>query len=218
MSEPHDPQNPADRAPYEPPADDTRPYATPAGPPPFPHEGPIQQGPIQQGPPPEGPPPGGPTPPSRWGIGSRRTLAATGVAALVVGGVVGGLIGWASTDNPQPTRTTMVAERQSTNPSTAEGKHEHARHSRGVAGTITAMNGSTWTIQTVQGDPFTVTIGADTKFGTAKAPAQASDFAVGDRIAVSGKRTGTTVDAVRVVKRVPRTGPSSPAPSAVAPS
>ncbi|MCP2162161.1 DUF5666 domain-containing protein [Williamsia serinedens] len=208
MTEPHDPQQPADRAPYEAPVDETRPYASPAGPPPpFP-----PQGPPQQGGPVDGPPP----PPARHGLVSRRTLAATGAAALVVGGVVGGLIGWASTDTAQPVRTT-VAETQ-TPDSTHAQQGEHARKSRGVAGTITAINGSTWTIQTTQGDPFTVTIGSDTKFGTAKAPAQASDFAVGDRIVATGTRSGTTVEATRVVKRVARTAPSSGGASTTAPS
>ncbi|MEH3154086.1 MAG: DUF5666 domain-containing protein [Gordonia paraffinivorans] len=193
MTEPHDPQQPADRAPYEPPADDTRPYASPAGPPP-------------QGPPPQ-----------RHGLVSRRTLAATGAAALVVGGVVGGLIGWASTDSDQPVRTTTVAETQ-TPDSTHAQQGEHARKSHGVAGTITAITGSTWTIQTTQGQPFTVTIGSDTRFGTAAAPAQASDFAVGDRIVATGKRSGTTVEATRVVKRVARTAPSSGGASTTAPS
>ncbi|MBE7160570.1 MAG: hypothetical protein INR72_04930 [Williamsia herbipolensis] len=209
MTEPHDPQQPADRAPYEAPVDETRPYASPAGPPPpFP-----PQGPPQQGGPVDGPPP----PPARHGLVSRRTLAATGAAALVVGGVVGGLIGWASTDTAQPVRTTTVAETQ-TPDSTHAQQGEHARKSRGVAGTITAINGSTWTIQTTQGDPFTVTIGSDTKFGTAKAPAQASDFAVGDRIVATGTRSGTTVEATRVVKRVARTAPSSGGASTTAPS
>jgi hypothetical protein len=208
MTEPHDPQHPADRAPYEAPADDTRPYAAPAGPPPpFPPQGrPQQGGPVDA-----------PPPPVRHGLVSRRTLAATGAAALVVGGVVGGLIGWASTDTAQPVRTTTVAETQ-TPDSTHTQEGEHARKSRGVAGTITAINGSTWTIQTTQGDPFTVTIGSDTRFGTAKAPAQASDFAVGDRIVATGRRSGTTVEATRVVKRVARAAPSSGGASTTAPS
>ena len=149
---------------------------------------------------------------------SRRTLAATGAAALVVGGVVGGLIGWASADNAGPVRTTTVAETQTASPSRGGAQGEHARKAHGVTGTITAINGSTWTIQTTQGDPFTVTIGSDTRFGTAKAPAQASDFAVGDRIVATGKRSGTTVEATRVVKRVARTAPSSGGASTTAPS
>lgn len=192
MTEPHDPKQPADRAPYEAPADDTRPYASPAGPPP----------PL--------PPQAEPLPPGR-SLVTRRTLAATAAGALVVGGVVGGLIGWASTDSSQPVRTTTVAETQT--PGSTHTQGEQTRRSRGVAGTITAINGSTWTIQTTKGDPFTVMVGSDTRFGTAKAPAQASDFAVGDRIVASGTRSGTTVDATRVVKRVARSAPSSGAPS-----
>ncbi|WP_299573116.1 hypothetical protein [uncultured Williamsia sp.] len=210
MTEPHDPQHPDDRAPYEAPSDDTRPYASPAGPPPpFPPQGPPPQDGPMGGPP--------PNPPARHGLVSRRTLAATGAAALIVGGVVGGLIGWASTDNDQPVRATTVAETQAPD-GTHSQQGEHARKARGVAGTITAINGSTWTIQTTQGDPFTVMVGSDTTFGTAKAPAQASDFAVGDRIVATGKRSGTTVEATRVVKRVARSAPSSAAPSAAAPS
>lgn len=203
MTDPHDPQQPADRAPYEPPADDTRPYASPAGPPPqFPPQGPPQQGGPFDGPPP---------PPAPQGLVSRRTLAATAAGALVLGGVVGGLIGWASTGDDQPVRTTTVAETR-TPDSTHTQQGEHARKSRGVAGTITAINGSTWTIQTSKGDPFTVMVGADTKYGSAKAPAQVTDFAVGDRIVVAGTRSGTTVDATRVVKRVAK-APASGAPS-----
>jgi hypothetical protein len=202
MTEPHDPQQPSDRAPYEPPADETRPYASPAGPLP------------PQGPPPQDGPAGELRPPAKPGLVSRQTLAATAAAALVVGGVVGGLIGWASTDSDQSARTTMVAETQTpTHTQGGDAQGEHARKSRGVVGTITAINGSTWTVQTAKGEPMTVAIGADTRFGSAKAPAQASDFAVGDRIVVAGSRSGSTVDATRVVKRVARTAPSGAAPS-----
>ena len=42
-------------------------------------------------------------------------------------------------------------------------------------------------------------IGSSTTYGTAKKPADASSFAVGDRIGALGARSGDTVTATRIV-------------------
>jgi len=44
----------------------------------------------------------------------------------------------------------------------------------------------------------TVTVGADTKFGTAKAAAARNDFTVGKQVLVTGVQSGSTVAATRV--------------------
>ncbi|HCS59117.1 MAG TPA: hypothetical protein DIW80_19805, partial [Gordonia polyisoprenivorans] len=72
---------------------------------PGPYAGPPPSGPPPSGPPPSGPPPSmppqgqpgtpGPAPkPSFWH--SQRTALLTGVAALIIGGLIGGGIGWAT--------------------------------------------------------------------------------------------------------------------------
>ncbi|WP_426623436.1 hypothetical protein ACPPVW_12460 [Leifsonia sp. McL0607] len=66
------------------------------------------------------------------------------------------------------------------------------------------------------GATLTVTIGSSTAYGTAKRPATASSFGVGDRIGVLGARSGDTVTATRIVhlaaaKHAAPTGTPTPA-------
>ena len=152
--------------------------------------------------------------------GTRRTIVLTGIAGLVVGGVAGGLIGWASTGDTA-TATTNTAQS-----APLQGqKHQQAgvgaagkRHHAGTIGTITAVNGASWTVAVRGGRSVTVQIGAGTEFGTAKQPQQQSDFAVGDRVVVAGKDKSGTIDATRVAKRATKpstsTAPSSSVPGA----
>lgn len=144
---------------------------------------------------------------ARSGAFSRhRTTILAGAACLILGGVIGGVVGWAVTDNDQPSSTT-----------TAQAQHKHHKaqsaegHHGAVVGSITAMNGSAWTLQTRDGSSITVDVGDTTTYGTQKKPEALTDFAVGDRIAVLGERDGTTVTAKRVVKRA---APASSTPSA----
>lgn len=69
---------------------------------------------------------------------------------------------------------------------------------RPVRGRITAISGGTWTVQPAKGGPVTVVVSQRTKFGTRKAPAPASEFTVGTRVAVAGPRTGDRVQANRI--------------------
>ncbi|MCX6468349.1 MAG: DUF5666 domain-containing protein [Corynebacteriales bacterium] len=199
MTEPHDPHQPEQQPP-------TERFDAPA-PPAFP--------------PPAGTPPSAQQPPQRasWFSGTRRTAIVTGVAGLVVGGVIGGSIGWAATGNDDSAHTNSAYSRQMSNGEGGENQTAPAkRHARGaVAGTITAINGSSWTISGRGGHTWEVTIGQNTTFGTAKAPAQQADFHVGDRVAVVGKASGGeddsgTIDATRIAKR------NAPAASSTAPS
>ncbi|MGJ0120094.1 DUF5666 domain-containing protein [Williamsia sp. MIQD14] len=162
------------------------------------------------------PPPPAQQPPTRpsWFSGTRRTAIVTGVAGLVIGGVIGGSIGWAATGNDDSAHTGSAYSRQM---STGEGGQNGAapakRHARGaVAGTITAINGSSWTVSGRGGRTLTVTVGQNTTFGTKKTPAQQSDFRVGDRVAVVGKDVSGTIEATRVAKR------TTPAAQSTAPS
>jgi hypothetical protein len=72
-------------------------------------------------------------------------------------------------------------------------------HDRAAVGTVTAMSGGTWTIRSAAGATVAVTIASGTTFGTAKKPADASSFSVGDRIGVVGTRVGDSVTATRIV-------------------
>jgi len=68
-----------------------------------------------------------------------------------------------------------------------------------VRGTISAENANTWTIATAKGADYTVAISPTTAFGPKKAPASAQSFPVGSRVVVIGERTGTTINATRIV-------------------
>lgn len=192
MTEPHDPHHPEQQP-------STERFDAPA-PPAFPPPGSETQSPAPQR--------------ASWFSGTRRTAIVTGVAGLVIGGVIGGGIGWAATGNDDSGHANSASSRQMSN---GDGPRAEAapakRKARGaVAGTITAINGSSWTISGRGGRTLTVTIGQNTTFGTKKAPAQQSDFRVGDRVAVVGRDVSGTIDATRVAKR------NTPAASSTAPS
>lgn len=81
-----------------------------------------------------------------------------------------------------------------------------AEATRAIArGRITAIDGSTWTVLNAAGKSLAVTITSGTRFGTAKVPATAADFAVGSAVVVVGDRSAGRITAARVVER--RTGP-----------
>ncbi|GGF10114.1 hypothetical protein [Williamsia phyllosphaerae] len=161
---------------------------------------------------------------STWFTGSRRAGIVAGVAGLVIGGVVGGSIGWAATGNDDHGRSTSAHSRQVHSADGGQkrenrGQNGGRRQGRGVTiGTITAESGPSWTIAARNGRTVTITVGQNTRFGTAKKPQQQSDFVVGDRIAVVGKSDSGTISATRVAKRVAKTGepgaPTTATPSA----
>lgn len=168
--------------------------------------------------PPTTPYPGAPYPPEQPpnpaaarpnAFARHRTAILAGVVGLIVGGIVGGLISWGATDNDN--HDTGAAA-----PAVAAPDHHQKpakRAGRAIHGSITAINGDSWSVQAPGGTTVTVTINPKTSFGTAKKPEQASDFAVGDHIAAVGQRSGDTVTATRVVKTPVRSGPSAPSSS-----
>jgi Domain of unknown function (DUF5666) len=94
-------------------------------------------------------------------------------------------------------------------PPSASG--QAGRH--GVRGTITAEDGSTWTVTTAANRRFTVTVNPQTAFGTRKAPATAQAFPVGAQVRVAGTVSGTAVTATRIVA-ADAAKPPTPAASA----
>ncbi len=137
-------------------------------------------------------------PPSRPSFFRRHALG-VGVAAavvavvLVAGGTAWGVaaaVAGGNTAAPAPMNSAMHAKKGAAGAST---------HAKGAVGTLTAISGGTWTIQTAAGATITVEIGSSTTYGTAKKPADASSFAVGDRIGALGARSGDTVTATRIV-------------------
>ncbi|WP_018178101.1 DUF5666 domain-containing protein [Jongsikchunia kroppenstedtii] len=192
MSRPEDPANHDDpRANSGEPQPHTQPYST----------DPYATAPHYESQPAATPPPGG-------SISRHRTAILTGLIGLIVGGVIGGLIGWAATDDTS-----------SQSSSASPTSHTSARHvpaqraGHGVVGSITAINGNSWTVQARQGSTVTVGITSDTAFGTTKKPEQESDFAVGDKVAVVGHRSGDSITAKRVVKRAIRQHPATTPPT-----
>jgi hypothetical protein len=63
---------------------------------------------------------------------------------------------------------------------------EHGRHHPGLAGTITAIDASSITVNTPNGTAAHIAITPDTQFRKDRAPAKISDFKVGDEIFVGG--------------------------------
>jgi hypothetical protein len=94
-----------------------------------------------------------------------------------------------------------------------------ARH--GIRGTITAEDGSTWTVTNGANHRFTVTVNPQTAFGTRKAPATAQEFPVGAQVRVAGTVSGSVVTATRVMaadaggKQTPATSAPPATPAAV---
>lgn len=137
-------------------------------------------------------------PPSRPSFFRRHALG-VGVAAavvavvLVAGGTAWGVaaaVAGGNTAAPAAMNSAMHAKK---------GAAGASAHAKGAVGTLTAISGGTWTMQTAAGATITVEIGSSTTYGTAKKPADASSFAVGDRIGALGTRSGDTVTATRIV-------------------
>jgi len=98
-----------------------------------------------------------------------RGLSVTGVLLFAVA------FGWAQ-QSPDPSE-----------PPQAELQHgQHGRHRPGVAGTITAIDAGSITLNTPDGTAAHVAITPDTRFRKDREPAKASDFKVGDQIFVGG--------------------------------
>lgn len=122
-------------------------------------------------------------------------IAAVSMAVVIVGGILVltllGNGGSSTVSTTTPTTATTVAPHASTGGGAA-------KRGQGVRGTITAINGNTWTVQSASGVTVTVEVGPNTAFGTKAKPLSPSDFAVGDRVVVVGSRDKTTVVASRI--------------------
>ncbi len=91
------------------------------------------------------------------------------------------------------------------------GKHAE----QGVRGQVTAETATSWTVTTAKGKAFTVTVGPQTVFGAAAAPATAAQFPVGTVVRVVGTRNGGTVTATRITRaKTQPTATPAPAPGA----
>jgi len=136
-----------------------------------------------------------------------RTIA---LAGLAVASTLFATAACSNSATPPPSASTSPAPQ-------AAGKHHHHK---GVAGKITAENGSTWTIVNAKGKQFTVDITPQTKFGSKATPATQQQFTVGEQIRAMGPVADGTVTAKRIAKAKDKTGaaPSSTAPSSTAPS
>ena len=151
----------------------------------------------------------------------RHAVAVAVIAAALAVIVVAGGTAWGvsaavastqTTVDPASADTTM----HSAGPHTAKAGKRKAAH--GVRGTLTAVNGDTWTLRTSAGKTVTVKLTSTTAFGTKKTPAERSSFVSGDRVGVLGERSGEAITAARVVHLVHAahtpTPSASPAPSA----
>ncbi|WP_059036800.1 DUF5666 domain-containing protein [Gordonia desulfuricans] len=165
---------------------------------------------------------GAPASSSRWSfVRSHRTAIITGVSALIVGGIIGGGIGWAASGDGDGHRggrgghSQMQGDRDGSGQGDRGGRNGMGgmgggqmggengpgmRGGRGVMGEITAINGDTWTVRTGDDTEITVTVGGETGFGTGRAPAERGDFAVGDEVMVAGDRDCDKITATRIAK------------------
>ena len=115
----------------------------------------------------------------RWAVGGLSALAAAGVI-MTAGCSAAGTAPSASPAASAPT---------------AHGKRAH----HGIAGQISAMNGSSWTVTTARGVAYTVNLTPTTAFGSKAAPQTQSQFTTGERIRVLGQPSDKTVTATRIV-------------------
>jgi riboflavin synthase alpha subunit len=124
------------------------------------------------------------------------------VTAVVGGAAVVAGAGWGLYDGVSAPAA-AAADASMTNASfTAASNGDGGGH---VRGTVTAENGSNWTVTTAKGQAVTVTISPQTQFGTAKKKETAAQFPVGTKVAVAGTRSDPThLAATRVAE--PRKG------------
>ena len=123
---------------------------------------------------------------------------AAGVLSLVA---VAGVSAWGvSAANAEPlTASTSTAQTGAHAAAATRTTAKKAHHARGAVGTITAIDGNTWTIDTHAGTAVAVTVNGDTAFGKKGTSITASDFSVGERVAVVGTRSGDAVTATRIL-------------------
>jgi hypothetical protein len=100
--------------------------------------------------------------------------------------LLAGLLGVCSAQDAPP--TTAPGSKPSSAP---DGGREPGRRRPDVVGKITAINGKTLTIKSMEGRDVTVTVTDSTRFVKDRQPVKLSDFKVGDMAIVRGRSTGT---------------------------
>ena len=142
----------------------------------------------------------------------RHTLGASLAGAALTVGLVAGGAAWGVSAAVADTPNSSTVATTSTSTPTPGATHHPGRHHRfhGVKGTITKIDGDTWTVHTKSGATVTVKISSSTAFGTKKTSATRASFAVGNKIGALGKRADHVVTAKRIV-HLPRTAHSSTA-------
>lgn len=103
-----------------------------------------------------------------------------------------------------------TADASSAAPTASASPHRARQRKTGISGKITAERGNTWTVATKAGKNLTVTITAQTQYGTKKQPATAAQFPVGTTVRVTGPRKNTTVTALRIRPIHPKSSKPSP--------
>ncbi|MGH9122413.1 MAG: hypothetical protein ACRDYC_10800 [Acidimicrobiales bacterium] len=132
---------------------------------------------------------------------SHRLTTEILVGALAVGSGVG--IGIGVAGSPLAASAAPSSPTSATVAVANTAKHPLLRHL--ARGTIATENGDTWTITNPAGKTITVTVTGTTQFGTKAHPEQESQFAVGSKVLVVGKRTSAT----DITARAMLTRPSS---------
>lgn len=142
-------------------------------------------------------------------MGGRLDGVRLGGIAVVLAVAVAGLAGCASSGSPS-----LVSPSSASSTPASAVPAGHRRQS-GIAGQITAVNGSTWTVAARSGKQYTVDITSGTMFGTKQHPATQGQFVVGSQVRIAGTINGSTVTATRVVVPTDNGGSSTaPTPSA----
>jgi hypothetical protein len=150
-------------------------------------------------------------------------IGGVAVAALAVGGVAyavtdpGGSTAKAAAPAVTSPSATTPATVPDVGPKPPKGKSHGAKKQPEVTGTITAINGGTWTVKTAKGTSLSVTVTGQTAFGPAKKPTTASAFAVGAPVGIVGTTSGSTVTATRIMAAKASAGSSASPPTTVAP-
>ncbi|WP_158865898.1 DUF5666 domain-containing protein [Leifsonia sp. AG29] len=127
----------------------------------------------------------------------RRKPLALVVAAAALGVVlVAGATAWGVSTAVASSASAPTAARVAAQPKAAARARKQGH---GLLGIVTGISATSWTIRSAAGETLTVTVGSSTAYGTANKPASASSFAVGQRVGIIGTRTGSTVNATRIV-------------------
>lgn len=95
--------------------------------------------------------------------------------------------GWAQGQESMPEAQNPPADSQGA-PS-GHGQWGQGRRGPGVGGTITAINGNTITLKTMNGDTAQVNVSDSTRFRKDRQEAKLSDLKVGDNVMVRGQQT-----------------------------